>query len=776
MPKQVLKIDQFQGGMNSDADPRDIGQDQMVKLENVMVNKYGRIIMMGGGVLHPELNTETTYGNIGAVARFPSHGGHNLFYFSHDHEGAQAPNVSGQDAQGDDYVCIATGATTGHVSIYSRRADDWAIAVNAQFTDAGPTGQPYGGQWGPVFTVVDGNLRVGDGNHETTNVPLWYGYIDRTDFHPTSNYGKVYSHWQTTSASLSTAGDTNYGQLRVKASGFSGDDAYGAYDSDNVDWLSYTYPIGLEVKYNKTNDGGWSDHVLYYYTLLYGDQESKMQRFDAIDNAAAEDSHYKQIRLTVLPTYFKDRNGRCTGCKIYWKKATSTTETSGSAYLLMEASWDQTQSVKKGEDSSNFQAWSAMTDTSTQTGYTTHRRQLRNSGFEFQNPPRLTTFHNQTGYRDGEEEGNFIHAKYRTAVVANRRMYIGNVQSLKWDDLGNARKVHGDRILKSLPNDFDTFPVSRHLDVTVQDGDEIVKLETFADRLLQFKKNKMHIVNVSEDVEFVEATYDFKGIGHPAGACTTDFGIVWANHLGVYFYDGQRVHNLLEKEGHKLISDAEWQDFAINTENAGGTSEVDDCNVAVGFLPKERAVLILNNTEFGDGTRDVYYYDMVGQSWVFGSSKFATLTNTSVRRYSNFINDWNGDLVICRDPGSPYSSNACYFYKWDPTPQEGTIEIITKDIDFGEPGVRKKVYRAHITYKGSSFPTITYAVNGNTGSYTIATPVTAFAGASEWSRAEYKFSSDANSCYSFQLRLHGHASEDFEINDISLVFRLKNVR
>ena len=221
-----------------------------------------------------------------------------------------------------------------------------------------------------------------------------------------------------------------------------------------------------------------------------------------------------------------------------------------------------------------------------------------------------------------------------------------------------------------------------------------------------------------------------------------------------------------------IISDADWQDFSINDINAT-SGDIHNCNISVGYLPKERAVLFLNNTEKGNGNRDIYYYDMVHQCWTFGETRFPGISGNM--RYSNFVNDWNGDLTICGDTGGT-SSAAMYFYKWDNTPADSEIQLITKDIDFGEPGVRKKVYRVHITYKGTgSLPNVFYAVNG-TESYASATSVTAFSASSSWNRAEYKFSADANSCYSFQLKLEGSAGSSFEINDISFVFRMKNVR
>ena len=48
MPKQIYKIDQFHGGLNTQANPSDIDDNQLVLLEDGMVDELGKIKMMGG--------------------------------------------------------------------------------------------------------------------------------------------------------------------------------------------------------------------------------------------------------------------------------------------------------------------------------------------------------------------------------------------------------------------------------------------------------------------------------------------------------------------------------------------------------------------------------------------------------------------------------------------------------------------------------------------------------------------------------------------------------
>ena len=91
-------------------------------------------------------------------------------------------------------------------------------------------------------------------------------------------------------------------------------------------------------------------------------------------------------------------------------------------------------------------------------------------------------------------------AKYAAAVVLNRKVYIGNIEQ--------DGKRYGDRMIKSVNNSFDVFPSSgRELDVVNNDGDDIIKLETYADRILQFKRNTMYLINATKSAEFLEDNF-----------------------------------------------------------------------------------------------------------------------------------------------------------------------------------------------------------------------------------------------------------------------------
>ena len=60
-------------------------------------------------------------------------------------------------------------------------------------------------------------------------------------------------------------------------------------------------------------------------------------------------------------------------------------------------------------------------------------------------------------------------------------------------------------MLKSSINKFDVFPSEvGKIDVAINDGESIIKLEAFADRILQFKAKTLYIINISENVDFLE--------------------------------------------------------------------------------------------------------------------------------------------------------------------------------------------------------------------------------------------------------------------------------
>jgi len=543
----------------------------------------------------------------------------------------------------------------------------------------------------------------------------------------------------------------------------------GASDADSSagDCLIYRPRYG-----DPTEATGWNGKYNFYYSYLYDDvkQESPLIEFN--DHTTSSPAAYYEF--TGTPLYLKfyaqqasskgwnhatSGNARITGANIYYTEVDdSGNRLIPSKYYLCTVDFEKGTRIDSSYD---WEAWAGGAGGSIGEWHAPSTNLIK-----LDLPPTVHTFSTKAGYDVTERISNLY---FKTALVANRMAYIGNI---KYDDEDGKTYTKGDAILKSHVNKFDLFTLGRSLEASIRDGDSIVKLEEYADRLLQFKENKMHLINVSQDIEFLEDTFMHKGVNHHAAVCKTDFGVAWVNNLGCYLYDGQKVTNLLEKGGRQIIKESNWSSFITD-------------NSIIGYIPKKRQLIVLKDCT-ATSVGDIYLYDMVTQSWVEGDSKF---TDSQIQ--TNFITDWNGDLIHA------HTSDTGTVEKWDDSgDSSATFSTITKDIDFGQPSQRKKIYKVYVSYKGDGTSvTINYTTNGDndtysgqfyrcnadgstTGSTASNVPLhQASVGTDDWINAELKPTASINNIYSLQLKFDGDTSDpNFEINDISIVYRLKNVK
>jgi len=374
-------------------------------------------------------------------------------------------------------------------------------------------------------------------------------------------------------------------------------------------------------------------------------------------------------------------------------------------------------------------------------------------------PHLIDTYRSMTGY---DHEQDFINPNYGSSVVVGRTVYIGNLRVKR--DKGNDL-ILPDTMLKCVPNRYDTFPSKRKVDVAIRDGESIVTLMEFADRILQFKESTLFILNVSGDSEFLEDVHHFKGIKHPGSVCKTAFGIFWVNEFGAYLYDGRNITDLTEPKGMRKIKQTTWATFITG-------------NSTVCYVPKRKQVIVVSDTD-ASGNHEIYIYNFTTQGWVRGTARIGSGDIT------NMVVDWNGDP--CWSTGSELKAWALG------TGASTDFQITTRDIDFGEPGVSKKVTKVLVTYKcganvGSNV-LANYSVNGKTSAYNGTfkaessnySPTNGFDASTEWTVAELLPSTtvDANKIFSIQLKLERKTSTSapagFAINDISLIYRPKPI-
>ncbi len=537
------------------------------------------------------------------------------------------------------------------------------------------------------------------------------------------------------------------------------------YIEGDVDAFSKTNTISsnsffISFSFGGTEGSGWDSDWIGGISFLYDDskQESLITQLINDDDGgdlivtssefpgAAESPDiilYVDWNTTNSASTEGAWNKRITGARLYLKKDDNTVKTDWIPQIEYDFVNGTAYSYETGIK--HFGSYDIANDLYT---FTIDESSAKS-------PNLVGSYKSETGYNDDESS---IVSKYKTAVTSNRMSYVGGLE-VQYED--GTTEVRGDTLTKTPVNKFDIHLVERRIDASIRDGDEIVKLEEYADRILQFKKKKMHLINVSQDLEFLEDTFIHKGISHPSSACKTDFGIAWANKHGCYLYDGQKVSNLFEKGGLQIIKEDDWESFI-------GTPMLQ-------YIPLKRQLVVVDDIGSSkDG--DCLLYDMVTSSWTKGKSKFTDGNKT------NLITDQDGDMVHMHSDGD--------FVKWSDTSASTTqVSIKTKDIDFGQPSQRKKVYRVRISYKGDADTLTTkFSVNGDSDTFYQFinpdsgsgddTPLADKTDLTVWHHAELKptTSSQANNIYSFQLHMSGTADADFEINDISIIYRLKGIK
>jgi len=374
---------------------------------------------------------------------------------------------------------------------------------------------------------------------------------------------------------------------------------------------------------------------------------------------------------------------------------------------------------------------------------------------------------------------NLLTCRYKTSVVANNKLYVGNIKQ--------NGVVYGDRMIKSVIGKYNVLPSTNFIDVEINDGDEITALEYYKDKLLQFKKRKVFVINTSGEYEFLEDIFDNVGVAKQCQVTKTPFGIAWANSSGCYIYNGQKIINLIDNK----IGTESFQSAISNNYWLVSDSDIP----AIAYIKSTKKLLVFwrvhsyANTSFPT----VWQYDFVSQGWTFCFQKELSDTGAGgTITHSNLINDKNGDVLYYSKNESSPVVNA--IYKWDDSPvvnSAGTNDVFnfkTKDYDFGQPSVRKKIYKVYVTYKTGSGSNsnilVKYTTNGGTSytafsdnstNYAAATGLTASSG---WTTAILKPPSSINNIYSFQLEFSGTATllSGFEINDFSIIYRTKRVK
>lgn len=180
MPKDVLHIKAFEGGINKSNDPRDIEDEQLVEAFNVSVSDIGRVTMPGDGkspfatVNSNNMFVSPTNSEEGQN-RFqngvPISDGYGLFAFNHDFNFNNTTTLTEPKEINTEFICINDGAD---IDIWTDDTDSeydhWKESVislgkvHSTGTDGNSENDSDIKRVKPVYYKADNGLRVCDAN------------------------------------------------------------------------------------------------------------------------------------------------------------------------------------------------------------------------------------------------------------------------------------------------------------------------------------------------------------------------------------------------------------------------------------------------------------------------------------------------------------------------------------------------------------------------------------------------------------------------------------
>jgi hypothetical protein len=849
MPKLFKTYDRFDGGLNTKTNSRSIQDNELAYAKNVMFDEFG---LIKNGSYFEDNTTDYVAPSITA-----SQPGYGLFQASFDFSSgginkatARTFLADADDGSGNAVVHILDGVAWD--------TDDISLGANTGSNQAQV-----------IYHIADGTVTTCDTNLANVSTTI-----------KNYKYKKGESKWRgSTGSSIMTAYNAGWKSYDTKlsppTSGICGDQVAGttagsgnntttliAVDSDAFEDFNTQLDLGTywavragadtELITNRSSDtqltmpgGGstWGNSQLYYIypplgtgftldftvasggswpagtyefatTFVYdGNQESLLRKISGDMTVTAND----KVTCRVAVVENNDGTGYSldiTGGRIYCK-----IKDSDDAWVLFGDISFKGHSNKGGSRSSldgDYTYWSsAVGGTDNSYLYTTFISESLS----------VETYESINGFSP-DSAFNSIGAageKYQTSVVTNRRAFVANVQYTT--DGGNLQNF-GDQIRYSEINKFSTFPPFNFIDIGVNDGEEFVKLEAFADRLLAFKEKTLYIINIgggSDTQWFLESEHKNMGVLFHAAVVKTDFGVAWANPNGLFFYDGSKVRNLqtkIKEEDWKVIFSPSFyaQSFVDTTcayNNDPTIVMTSTARVIPGMLVSGSGIptgstvsSVTDATDFElsasttggaktsqtltfHANKTIISYEPTNRHLLIISDCSGTLTSSTITYIYSFTTDtfsYNSAIAsgdVLTNPIIDYKNNVALgvaldeIETYDGESNVTTTILYLKNDDFGLPDVVKKIYGITVEYSTGATQSggLLYRTtdsSGTSSSSFVGTDLSNSAQLDDTSNdldvLRFTFSSPI-SVASLQLRLAFGSVETHTVNRVSVEYR-----
>ena len=558
-----------------------------------------------------------------------------------------------------------------------------------------------------VYYYVDGALRVVDSETGATD-----------------NTGYWFGHIDRSGPSNTVPGG-DVGEWEPVTNRLTAPTAGNITTAGSANYASANVGFDVDITVETTDDDGLWEATTYEFAQSFvyeGEQESLLKEYG--ESITLNTNNYFTNVLAGLTRSTSPTNKRIKGGRIYIKKKDSNDLWT----LFLDMDFERGVRKDIGDE---FVVW---------TNGGSGSNWVNTSGIEIKGPS-IDTYESINGFSPdvghlsfGEAGGLF----YKSATVCNMRVFVSHVNY--YTPVGGAEtKLMPDRILYTPIGKYDTFPPNQFIDIGINDGEDFTALESFGTKLLAFKGSTLYIIDVTSPDDtgwFLESTHKGIGVDKQSAVVRTEFGICWANTNGVYLWS--------PSQGITKLSVKLDKDFApLSTVT----------NPVVGFYPPKSQLLIVHNCS---AESDMLVFD-------FNTKSFTNLTDYTGAAITNMQNNVNECIWL----------EGLNVKKYLPT--QGTTNIAfsftTKDFDFGNPALTKKIKKIIVSYTTAASGvsvTTTYFTNGDTDATGVLS--------STWATASKGgiVNIDASAIGAVSsLRLQFSATGCYKINDITIVYRTR---